>query len=96
MHFLQTEGVSQRFICTGKPKNSRDSLHCSDLEPHPEYLQGIAVMAILSFPVYLSIPESSGEFILFKLYLFIRVSYILEPDGGVISVSGVITAVPVL
>ena len=27
MHFLQTEGVSQPFICTGKPKNSRDSLY---------------------------------------------------------------------
>ena len=84
------------FMYVGKAKNSRDSLDCRDLEPHPEYLQGIAVVAVLSFPVYLSIPESSGEFILFKRYLFIRVSYMLEPDGGVISVSGVITAVPVL
>lgn len=27
MHFLQTEGVWQPLFCTGKPKNSRDSLY---------------------------------------------------------------------
>ena len=27
MHFLQTEGVWQPFICTGKPKNSHDLLY---------------------------------------------------------------------
>ena len=29
---------------SGKPKNSYDSLYCSDLEPKPQYLWGMPVL----------------------------------------------------
>ena len=35
--------INITFMWPGKPKNSRDSLYCSSLEPNPQYLLGMPV-----------------------------------------------------